>query len=96
MKAGKDAVFTLKLERQLREDFTEAAARARRTASDVVRELMRDYIKRRHQEENYLKYLRERVDTARVLATDGDFVPPDVAAKFFASLRGETKFEFEE
>lgn len=89
MREGMDVVFTLKLERRLRDDFKDAADRARRPASDVVRELMREFIARQHQEENYLEYLRDRVDTARVLATSGDWVPADVAAQFFASLRGE-------
>lgn len=85
----KDVVFTLKLERRLRDNFRDAANRAKRPASDIVRELMREFIGRQNQEDNYIEYLRDRVDTARVLATSGDFVPADVAARFFASLRGE-------
>lgn len=96
MREIKEVVFTLKLERALREDFKAAAYRAKRPASEVVRDLMREYIGRRHQEENYLKYLRDRVDTARVLATDGDFVPADVAAEFFASLKGPRRREVDE
>lgn len=96
MRHIKDVVFTLKLERQLRDDFMEATTKAKRTASDVVRECMREYIGRKHQEANYLDYLRDRIDTARVIATDGDFIPADVAVELFAGLRGVVANEADE
>lgn len=42
----KETVFTLKLEPDLREQFVAAAQAAHRPASQIVRELMREFIER--------------------------------------------------
>ena len=44
---GKEAVFTMKLEPELREAFMAAAQEGGPPASQIVRELMRDFIDRR-------------------------------------------------
>ena len=59
------AVFTMKLEPELRDEFMAATTEADRPASQVVRELMRDYIKQRRQVHEYDDYLRHKVDVAR-------------------------------
>ncbi len=45
----KEAVFTMKLESDLRADFVAEAEAARRPASQVLRELMRDFIQRQRE-----------------------------------------------
>lgn len=57
----KEAVFTMKLEPELRAEFMAAAAGEDRPASQVVRELMRTYIEQRR----YDEYLRHKVEMAR-------------------------------
>jgi predicted transcriptional regulator len=42
---AKEAVFTMKLEPELRDAFMAAAAAADRPASQIVREMMRDYVR---------------------------------------------------
>ena len=64
----KEAVFTIKLEPELRAEFMAAAAADDRPASQVVRELMRDYIARQQQAREYDAYLRRKVERARVSA----------------------------
>ena len=59
------AVFTMKLEPELREAFAAEAAAADRPAAQVIRELMRDYISRRQQEREYDEFLRRKVEIAR-------------------------------
>jgi len=61
----KEAVFTLKLEPELRADFMAEAALEDRPASQVVRELMRDYIQQRRQLRGYGEYLRSKVEAGR-------------------------------
>lgn len=61
----KEAVFTLKLEKELRADFMAAAEEAHRPAAQVVRELMRDYVERRQQAQEYNEFLRRKVELAR-------------------------------
>lgn len=62
---SKQAVFTMKLEPELRENFMAEAAGEDRPASQVVRELMRGYIEQRRQAREYDNYLRHKVEAAR-------------------------------
>ncbi len=61
----KEAVFTMKLEPELRAEFIAAAAADKRPASQVVRELMRLYIEQQQQSREYDEYLRRKVEVAR-------------------------------
>lgn len=62
---SKQAVFTMKLEPELRENFMAEAAGEDRPASQVMRELMRGYIEQRRQAREYDDYLRRKVEAAR-------------------------------
>lgn len=59
---AKEAVFTLKLEPELRDAFMSAAAAADRPASQIVREFMRDYVQ---QDKDYVEFLRRKVEKSR-------------------------------
>jgi hypothetical protein len=59
------AVFTMKLEPELRDRFMAEAAADDRPAAQILRELMRDYISRRQQARQYDDYLRRKVEIAR-------------------------------
>jgi len=61
----KEAVFTMKLEPELRAKFMAAAAAEERPASQVMRELMRDYIEQRRHARDYDTYLNAKVDAGR-------------------------------
>lgn len=56
---AKEAVFTMKLERELRDAFMAAAKREDRPASQIVREFMRDYVRSDH---DYLEFLRRKIE----------------------------------
>ena len=62
---SRKAVFTMKLEPELRDTFMAEATAADRPASQVIRELMRDYIERRRQAREYDEFLRRKVEHAR-------------------------------
>lgn len=62
---SKDAVFTMKLEPDLRADFMAETATEDRPASQVLRELMRGYIDQRRQAREYEDYLRRKVEAGR-------------------------------
>ena len=62
---AKQAVFTMKLEPELREAFMAAAEADHRPASQVLRELMREYIQRQREAREYQAYLSGKVETAR-------------------------------
>lgn len=84
---SKEAVFTMKLEPELRAQFIAAAAADDRPASQVVRELMRDYIARQQQARDYDGFLRRKVEIARGSVRAGRGRSNDAVEAKFASKR---------
>ncbi len=87
---SKQAVFTMKLEPELRENFMAEAAGEDRPASQVMRELMLGYIEQRRQAREYDDYLREKVEAGRAsmragLGRSNDEVEATFAAKLAAA-----------
>jgi predicted transcriptional regulator len=79
------AVFTMKLEPELRDSFMAAAAADDRPASQIVRELMRDYIEQRSQAREYKEFLRRKVEVGRADVREGrTFTNEEVEARFAA------------
>jgi hypothetical protein len=68
---SKEAVFNLKLEPELRAEFMAEAAAAHRPASQVIRELMREFIQQQREAREYDEFLRGKVEQARVSVRDG-------------------------
>lgn len=62
----KDAVFTMKLEPDLRDAFMAVAAARHLSASHLVREFMRDVVKRAGEASEYDEWLRQKVELARM------------------------------
>ena len=80
---AKAAVFTMKLEPDLRAEFMAAAEASHRPASQVVRELMRDFVEQRRER---TVFLERKVEAARASIQDGrgrdhDAVEADFAAR---------------
>lgn len=90
---SKEAVFTMKLEPELRDAFMAEAEASHRPASQVVRDLMREFIERQRQAREYDAFLRAKVHTARAQIASGQVVSDtDVKARFAArraALRGK-------
>jgi hypothetical protein len=61
----KEAVFTMKLEPELRDAFMAEAEAADRPASQLVREMMRQFIQRQREAREYDEFLRRKVEIAR-------------------------------
>ena len=69
---AKEAVFTMKLEPELRDAFMADAAELDRPASQIVRELMKDYLRKREEEKRgYNEFLRRKVEKARASIAAG-------------------------
>ncbi|MDJ1370993.1 hypothetical protein [Gulosibacter molinativorax] len=83
----KDAVFTLKLESELRDEFLAAAAAAQRPASQVARELMREYVQSQNQQREYQEFLAEKTRSARESLQAGDGVDNAEVEGRFAERR---------
>jgi hypothetical protein len=84
---SKEAVFTMKLEPELRADFMAETEAAHRPASQVLRELMREFVQRQRDARDYDSFLRGKVDAARVSMNTGVGRTNDAVEAEFAARR---------
>ncbi|MGD0226439.1 MAG: antitoxin of toxin-antitoxin stability system [Terriglobia bacterium] len=61
---AKEAVFTVKLETDLRDAFTAEAEAAHRPASQIVREFMREFVQRQREAREHDSWFRAEVQQA--------------------------------
>lgn len=86
---AKEAIFTMKLESELRDAFLAEAEADHRPASQIVRELMRGYIRDRREEREYAEFLRRKVKVARSSVRAGRGRPNDQVEAEFAAWRAK-------
>ena len=67
---AKEAMFSLKLEADLREQFMAEAAATHRPASQIVREFMRDFVKQQREAREHDAWFRAEVEQAMREADD--------------------------
>ena len=84
---SKEAVFTMKLETDLRSDFMAEAEAARRPASQVLRELMREFIQRQRDARSYDDFLKVKVEAGRTAMRAGLGKSNDEVEAAFATRR---------
>ena len=87
----KEAVFTMKLEPELRADFMAATEAAHRPASQVLRELMREFVQRQRDEKEYEELLRAKVAAARTSMQAGLGRTNEKVEREFAARRASVK-----
>jgi len=86
---AKDAVFTMKLEPELRDAFMAAAAAADRPASQIVREFMRSYVSKRKEEQDYEDFVRRKVEKSMQSVQAGKVRSREEANAEFERWRAE-------
>jgi predicted transcriptional regulator len=85
---SKQAVFTMKLEPELREQFMAEAEASHRPASQIVREMMRQFVQTQQKAREYESFLQRKVDLARASMAAGDGLSnEEVEAQFAARHR---------
>lgn len=84
---SKAAIFTLKLEPELRAEFMAEAEASHRPASQVVRELMRDFVQQQRDQRAYSAFLASKVDAARRSVSAGQGRSNDAVEAEFAARR---------
>ncbi len=84
---SKDAVFTMKLEPELHAKFMAEAQAAHRPASQVMRELMREFVQRQHDAREHDAFLRRKVEAARISMRAGRGRPNHEVEAAFAARR---------
>ena len=88
---SKEAVFTMKLEPELRADFMAEAEASHRPASQVLRELMREFVQRQRDMREYDSFLQGKVDAARSSMNKGLGRSNDDVEAEFAILRNTAR-----
>lgn len=73
----KEAVFTMKLEPELRAQFMAEAHASHRPSSQILRELMRDFVQRQREAREYDEFLRIKVADAREQVRSGHYASAD-------------------
>lgn len=89
----KEAVFTLKLEPELRDAFMAEAEASHRPASQVVRELMREFVDKQQQERSYNDFVRAKVEAGLADVRAGRMIPNEVVEAEFAERRRRARGE---
>ena len=84
---SKEAVFTMKLEPELRADFMVEAEAAHRPASQILRELMREFVQRQREAREYQEFLRGKVTHARDQIREGEYASDTEVNSRFALRR---------
>lgn len=84
---SKEAVFTMKLESELRTEFMAEAEAAHRPASQILRELMREFVQRQREAREYDDFLRRKVEAGRASMRAGLGQPNDEVETEFAARR---------
>jgi predicted transcriptional regulator len=87
----KEAVFTLKLEPELRAQFVAETQAVHRPASQVMRELMRDYVARQKAEREHDQWFRAEVEAGLREADDPNtkFIPHEQVEAEWAVMRAK-------
>jgi len=86
---SKEAVFTMKLESDLRSEFMAEAEAAHRPASQVVRDLMREFVHRQRQAREYDAFLNKKVEIAQSSMQAGLGRSDKEVEKIFSKKREE-------
>ena len=84
---SKEAVFTMKLEPELRAEFMSEAEAAHRPASQVQRELMRKFVQHQREAREYDEFLRRKVEAGRTSMLAGRGRSNDEVEAAFAARR---------
>ncbi len=83
----KEAVFTMKLEPELRSEFMAEAEASHRPASQVLRELMREFVQRQREAREYDDFLRQKVEAGRASLRAGQGRSNDEVEAEYAARR---------
>lgn len=88
---SKQAVFTMKLDPELRDEFVAEAKAAHRPASQVLRELMREFVQRQREARDYDEFLRRKVEAGRGSMLAGQGRSNEEVEAEFAARRAQVE-----
>jgi predicted transcriptional regulator len=86
---SKLAVFTMKLEPELRDQFMAECEASHRPASQIVREMMREFVQAQQHSREYDEFLQRKVDASRASIRAGREVSNEDLEAEFAARRAQ-------
>ena len=84
-----EATVIVRVEDDLKAAFAEAAKAADRTTSQLIRDFMRDYVRRQTEQAEYDTWLSQKVEAGRAAVRDGRLKSNDEVEAHFARRRAE-------
>lgn len=84
---NKEAIFTLTLEQELRDEFVAAAEASDQSPAEILQDMMQDFILQQKMSPDYLAFMREKVAIARSELAAGESIPEEEVEREFAALR---------
>lgn len=91
-----EATLIIRVEGDLKAAFTSAAKAADRTASQLLRDFMRDYVRRQAEQADYDAWLRQKVEAGRAAAQEGRVKSSEEVEAYFAQRRTESSRKADE
>lgn len=83
----KEAVFTMKLEPELRAEFMAEAEAVHRPASQILRDLMREFVQRQKEAREYDVFLSQKIEAGRASMRAGTGHSNEEVEALFAKRR---------
>ena len=89
------ATFTFRVDEELKDDFATIAKSMDRTGAQLLRDYMRDIVRRQKEAQEYDIWFRERVQVGLDSANAGNLLPNEEVDAKFAARRSETRRKFD-
>lgn len=86
-----EATFTFRVEEELKESFAAAAKARDRTGAQLLRDFMRDFVKKQHDSAEQEVWFRRQVQAGLDAANAGNLVSADEVEAEFAKRREQTR-----
>lgn len=86
-----EATFTFRVDENLKEQFATAAKDRDRTAAQLLRDFMRDYVRQQQEAEEHDAWFRRQVQTGQDSANAGKLIPAAEVEAKFAAKRAATR-----
>ncbi|EPC4488568.1 CopG family ribbon-helix-helix protein [Serratia liquefaciens] len=85
-----ESTVVIRVDDELKIAFASAAKAADRTASQLLRDFMRDFVSRQSQQKEYEQWLQEKIDLSRKALQEGRVVDNEDVEAYFAERRAKS------
>jgi hypothetical protein len=87
MAMRKEAILTLQVDVELHDAFMAAAKASHRPASQIIRDMMLDFVRHQEADPEYIAFLQSKVGLARSQIASGNSLSDDEVEQEFAAKR---------